>query len=38
MQIDFDVMLNESGLIILEPPICEIKSECPVGTTATVKK
>jgi hypothetical protein len=31
LQIDFDVMLNESGLTILEPPICEIKSECPLG-------
>ena len=31
LQIDFDIMLNESGMTILEPPICEIKAECPVG-------
>ena len=31
LTIDFDVMLNESGMTILEPPICEIKAECPLG-------
>jgi len=31
LTIDFDVMLNDSGLTILEPPICEIKAECPLG-------
>lgn len=31
LRIDFDIALNDSGLKILEAPICEFKDECPFG-------
>ena len=31
LQIDLDTMLNESGIVILEPPICEFEADCPLG-------
>jgi len=32
LQIDFDVALNESGMVILAPPTCEYIDECPFGS------
>lgn len=31
LKIDFDVALNDSGMIILAPPTCEFRTECPFG-------
>jgi len=31
---DFDQMLNDSGIIVLSPPICENLDQCPGGTSA----
>lgn len=31
LKIDFDTYLNDSGLVILEPPICQFEKECPFG-------
>lgn len=31
LRTDFDIWLNDSGLVILEPPVCQEITECPFG-------